>query len=182
MGFLVNLCGRFRCVKCGMESEAGIQTKLFRSEAENSNREYRVGESELVDGIDNYFPLFPWNGSEPLVVAIGDWSCGSCGLGWQWAQLVLALDGIKSPDHDFRATVLQLSTLVPLQASDLDGIHFVESWLAELSGIWGRGSDYDWAGGRHQWLSLPVGERCELVASGYRAWYREFGIAESHPC
>lgn len=94
MGFLVNLCGRFRCVKCGMESEACIQTKLFRSEAENSNREYRVGESELVDGIDDYFPLFPWNGSEPLVVAIGAVGVAALvgnGRNWYWPWMESSL-------------------------------------------------------------------------------------------
>jgi hypothetical protein len=181
MGFFVNLCGRFRCVKCGMESEACIQTKLFRTEADNSSREYRVGDSEIVDGMEDYCALYPWDGSEPLVVAVGDWGCRNCELGWQWARLVLTVNENKPLYGDFSATIRELSSLVPSRPSDLAGIHLVESWLSEMSGLWGKGPDYNWAEGRERWLSLPVHERCALVASGFRTWCREFARAELPP-
>lgn len=175
MGFFVYLCSRFRCLRCGMDSEASIQTKLFRTEADNSSREYRVGDSEIVDGMEDYCPLYPWDGSEPLVAAVGDWSCRHCDLGGQWAKLVLTVKERTPSSGEFSASIKELSRLVPIRPSALDGVHLVESWLAELSGSWGTGSDYDWAAGRDKWLGLPASERCERVAAGFRTWCRWWG-------
>ena len=178
MGFFVYFCNRFRCLRCGMESLGHIQSKLLRTESDNSCREYHVGDSEIVDGIDDYCPLYPWNGSEPLVAAVGDWSCQHCSLNWQWAKLVLKVNDHTRFCDTFSATITELSSLIPGQASELAGIHLVESWLAESSGLWGRGPDYNWAGGLEKWINLPVADRCERVALGYRTWCREIAGLE----
>lgn len=177
MGFFVCLCNRFRCLRCGAESEACIQTKLFRTEYDNSGREYRVGNSEIVDGMEDYCPLHPWDASEPLVVAVGDWSCRHCDLNWQWARLVVTIDH-PTRLGEFSATIRELSTLIPSRPTELAGIHLVESWLAESSGLWGTGPDYNWAAGLERWISLPVSERCERVAAGFRTWCREVAGVE----
>ena len=140
IGFLVNLCGRFRCVKCGVQSEACFQTKLFRTETENSNREYRIGESELVDGLYALPSTIPM---ERLRAARrGDWglelwalrpwlAMGAIGIGRRW-------------NHVSRPTILSFGSrafesTVPLQASDWTGFTSSNPWLAELSGKWDRG-------------------------------------------
>ena len=178
MGIVVYLCNSLRCLRCGNESEAWIQTKLLRNDADNCGRVYRVGDSEIVDGIEDYCALHPWDGSGPLAIAVGDWSCVHCSLAWQWAKLVLTANQPQTCSLEFSATIRELSPLVPWRASDLTGIHFVESWLAECSGLWGKGTDYNWSVGQVKWDGLPVDERCERVASGFRSWYREVAEKE----
>ncbi len=167
------LCNRFRCVRCDTESAACIQTKLLRTDADNAGREYRVGDAEIVDGLEDYCPLYPWDESEPLVVAVGDWHCRDCELAGQWARLVLTIDE-RTPEAV--GTIRELSTLVPANPTALIGVHRVESWLAELSGVWGAGRDYNWAAGLDRWGSLPVSERCAHVAAGFRRWCQERGV------
>jgi hypothetical protein len=133
VGLFVYLRGQFECVRCRQASDALIQTKLLRREADNSRREYRAGDTELLVGLDDYCPLHPWGGGSPLVVAVGDWDCAYCGLNWQWSRAVLEVRPSAGPSA---ATIRELSGLRPWRAADLAGVHFAEAELAELSGLW----------------------------------------------
>lgn len=170
MGLFVHLSGRFECIRCRKVSDAWFQTKIFRTDVDNSSHTYSVGDSEVLDGLDDYCPLHPWDGTSPLVVAVGDWDCNYCSLNWQWAKAVFALRG---PSQPTMATVTELSTLQPFQTSDLDGIHYLQSDLAELSGLFGEGRTFNWPTGLINWKACSVGERSERVANGYRLWCQE---------
>jgi hypothetical protein len=176
MGFFVHLKGRFECVRCKKASDTWFQTKILRSDIDNSFHTYSVGDSEILDGLDDYCPLHPWNGISPLVVAVGDWGCDYCGLNWQWAKAVFTL---QSPSLPTIATVVEFSTLQPFLSSELEGIHYLESDLAELSGLFGRGKQFNWPTGLVNWKACSVDERSERVASGYRSWRQ--GVADLDP-
>lgn len=170
MGFFVNLVGELTCLRCRRVSTACIQTKLLRHEADNSCREYRVGEGDEMVGLEDYCPLDPWDGRSALVVAVGDWDCDHCGLNWQWARAEFEVQ----PTEGYPvATLREFVGLEPWQASDLERVHYAESWLAELSGIWPTGADYRWWEGFELWQACPLAERRERVAAGFRAWCRE---------
>ncbi len=114
-------------------SDAWIQTKLLRHEADNASRAYGIGDSEVLVGLEDYCPLHPWGGSSPLTVAVGDWACGHCGLNWQWAAVVFEVSA--AGDRQV-VTLCDLIGLQPCRPDKLDGVHFVEADLAELSGMW----------------------------------------------
>jgi hypothetical protein len=69
--------GTCRCFRRQSDSEAYIQTYLFKTDATNASHEYGVGESEIIDGLGYFWPLHPWNGQSPPVIAVGDWHCSS---------------------------------------------------------------------------------------------------------
>jgi hypothetical protein len=170
MGLFVYFQGRFECVRCRRMSDACIQTKLLCSQADNSSRPYGVGDSEVLDRLDDYCPLHPWDGRSPLVVVVGDWDCAHCGLNWQWAKAILEVTQVFGR---LVATLRELSGFQPGQASELTGVHFVEADLAELSGLWERPPRYNRPEGFLRWQAYPVPERCERVAAGFRSWCRE---------
>lgn len=154
-------------MRCRAEHEGLIQTKLLRTEYDNSCREYRVGESEVIDGLVDYVPLVPGAGAR-LVVAVGDWDCSECGLAWQWARATFDVD-----ESSGRAvgTLRELSSLQPHAPGLLSEVHFVEGELARLSGLWNLADAWD--AGLARWHRLTVDERCNRVADGYRAWAQE---------
>ncbi|MBI3300128.1 MAG: hypothetical protein HYZ75_18330 [Elusimicrobia bacterium] len=154
-----NLGGVFRCLRCGADTDALIQTYLFKTTAENAGEVYRVGEGAEVDGIEEFIPLYPWDGRAPLEVAVGDWDCGKCRLNWQWAKLTLTLDGSKG-------TILALTTFLPKDASDFNGIHRLQRDLADL------------AGEKSSSEVLPPGERAVRIAAGFKTWCREVAGVE----
>lgn len=84
MGLFTHIIGMFHCLRCSAESEARIQTKLFKVDGRNSAKDYCVGDSEEIElsRIDDYEPLHHWNSTDDLVVVMGDWSCSHCLLGW----------------------------------------------------------------------------------------------------
>ncbi len=170
MGFFVHLQGRFECVRCGKVSNAAIQTKLMRSGIDNSSHSYQVGDSEVLDGLSEYCPLHPWDGKSPLVVAVGDWDCGHCGLNWQWAKAVFTIEAYAQP---IAVTLIELSVLRPSRIEELSSVNFVEPALAELSGLWDQRPRYDWRAGLDNWHACSVAERSERIAGGYRSWCRE---------
>lgn len=170
MGLFVQFRGAFECVRCRRTCNACFQTKLLRHDADNVGREYRVGDTEALVGLEDYCTLYPWGGGSPLVVAVGDWDCFDCGLNWQWARAVLDVEPGANPPM---ATIREMSGLQPWRAEDLAGIHFIESDLAELSGLWARAPAYNWPEGFARWGVCPVPERCERVAAGFREWCRE---------
>lgn len=176
MGFFVNFKGSFECVRCRMTSDINFQTKLLRSEADNWSREYRVGDSEVVDGLEDYCPLDPWDGCLPLVVAVGDWDCDHCGLNCQWAKVVLT---VAQTGAGLVGTIRELSGLEPRQSADLAGVHFIDPYLAELSGLWASQPHYNWHEGLARWQECSVKERCEQVAAGFRLWCREVAGIDS---
>lgn len=163
------LRGRLRCVRCGGESDAAIQTYLFRTDAKNCGCEYRVGNSEVMDGLDQFYPLYPWDGRVPLVLGVGDWDCARCSLNWQWARVGLE---VTRRSETLTGTVTAVETLVPWEPASLTGIHRVEPDLAELSEFPAsrRGDWRDWLAA---WSAQPVAARCDAVARGFRAWCRE---------
>jgi hypothetical protein len=170
MGLFVYFRGQFECVRCRRESDAWMQTKLLRHEADNCSRPYQLGDSEALVGLDRYCALHPWDGRAPLVVAVGDWDCEHCGLNWQWARAVFDLAPVPGR---LVARIRDLSGLQPRRAADLAGIHFVEPDLADLSGLWERPPRFKWTEGLLRWQACPVTERCDRVAAGYRSWCRE---------
>ena len=169
MGLFVYLVGDFACVRCRRMSAACIQTKLLRHEVDNSCREYRVGDAEELVGLDDYCPLDPWDGRLPLVVGVGDWDCQHCGLNWQWAR---ATFDVQPTVGEPVAILRELVGLRPMQGSDLMGVHFAESWLAELSDLWAPPPNYNWPDGYERWLACPLTERRERVAAGFRQFCR----------
>jgi hypothetical protein len=173
MGMFVYFQGRFECLRCRRISEASIQTKLLHSQANNCSRQYRVGDSEVIVGLDNYCPLQPWDGLSTLVVAVGDWECDDCHLNYQWAKAVFEVTKVGDT---LQATILELSVLQPRSAEDLAGVHFIETDLAELSGLWEQPPRYNWPEGFLRWQACSMPERYERVAAGYRSWCRD--IAE----
>jgi hypothetical protein len=170
MGLFVNLHGAFECIRCRRVSDALIQTKILRHEADNSCREYGVGDTEVLVGLDDYCPLLHWSGGSSLVVAVGDWDCSFCGLNWQWARAVLDVHRGAGPPV---ATIRELSGLRPWLGADLAGVHFVEADLAKLSDLWPRPPAHNWSEGLTRWSACPVPERCERVAAGFREWCSE---------
>lgn len=170
MGFFVYLQDRFECVRCRKVSDASIQTKLLRSEIDNSSHVYRVGASEVLDGLGNYCALQPWDRSSQLTVAVGDWDCDHCGLNRQWAKAVFDVRAMAQP---LVATIVELSVLRPSRSEELASVHFVEPELAELSGLWKRLPQHDWHAGLADWHARSVAERSELIVTGYRLWCRE---------
>jgi hypothetical protein len=170
MGLSVHLQGNFECINCRRTSAALIQTRILRAEADNSCRQYQVGDSEILDGLDDYCPLSPWDRRTPLVVVVGEWDCAHCHLSWQWAKVILDVEQVAGRNV---ATIRELSGLQPLHAADLAGVHFVESELAALADLWARPPNFSWSAGFARWLACPVSERCERVAAGFRNWCSE---------
>jgi hypothetical protein len=164
MGLFVTLDGDFECVRCGYNSERSIQTKLLRTAPENSCHPHRVGDTEIIDGLDDYAPLFAWYRTELLVVVVGDWGCPNCQLNWQWAKVVF---NVNERNDVLDATIASLSGFQPYQPNDLIGVHYLEFDLAALSDA------------TEKWGSLTIESRCDLVASGYRSWCAE--TAGIHP-
>ena len=170
-GVFTLLTGTFRCLKCWAESERRIQTYLFKTDFHNNARCYDVGDSEVIDGIDEFDPLWPWDGQSPLVIAIGDWDCRQCGLSYQWAKLTLE---VSHSSAGLIGTVKSVETLIPVTVDALLGIHGLEPHLAALSWGFGEGvEDYHWPIGNKGdlgWATVPVEQRCSLLVSGFRAW------------
>lgn len=169
MGLFVHFVGQLECVRCRRISDAMIQTKLLRHEADNSSREYRVGDAEELVGLEDYCPLEPWDHRSLLVVGVGDWDCDHCGLAWQWAKVSLGVALIAGRTV---AAIHELSSLQPFRASDLIGIHFVEDDLAKLSNVWDTPPP-DRPVGLQGWQAYSVAERRERLAVGFRKWCRE---------
>lgn len=158
--------GRLRCVRCGVEEDVPIQTRLFYTTRDTANQVYAAGDSVVIDGLDgDYYPLIAWNGTEPLQIAMGDWDCGQCGLNWQWARAVFAAHRTTG---GLSATIVRVEPLIPLTAAALDGLHFVQPDLAKLS--WFPETAPSEAECLEAWARLSVVERSERVASGFRAW------------
>jgi hypothetical protein len=170
VGLFVNLEGLLECIRCRRISFAMIQTKLLRHEPDNSCRKYRVGDSEELVGLEDFCPLDPWNGTSPLVVGVGDWDCSHCGLPWQWARAVF---DVRAGNGNPIITLRSLRDLRPKQPINLAGIHFVEPWLAELSGLWNDSPEYNYFKGLETWNGCSLTDRREKVAAGFRKWCHE---------
>ncbi len=169
MGLFVHFRGGFECIRCRKTSDTYFQTRLLRHDADNWSRHYGAGDSEILVGLEDYCPLYPWDGSSPLIVAVGDWECEHCNLNWQWAKAVFE---VAHTGGELLGTIRELAGLQPLRAADLTGVHFVEPELAMLSGLWEQ-SFRNWLEGVARWLASSVEERCERVAAGFRQWCRE---------
>lgn len=170
MGWFVLLEGKMTCVRCAKTSVAQVQTKLLRSEMDNSCHVYRVGDRELIDGLEDFMPLFSWHDQSQLVIGISDWDCDHCGLAWQWSKAVfdISFEGGK-----MFGKLREMTDLPVVSAQDLKGIHFVCDDLAEMARCCrdstNNGSQRfsDW------WHHLFPEQRCEFMAMGIRAWRRE---------
>jgi hypothetical protein len=169
VGFFVHLLGDFECLRCGRKSTDRIQTKLLRHEADNSCRDYRVGDAELLVGLGDYCPLDPWDDRSPLVVVVGEWGCSNCGLGWQWARATFE---VRPAAGDPIATLRELVDFRPWHAADLVGVNFADEWLAAFFDLF-SGAKYTRLEGFERWPAYPLAERRERVAAGFRQWCRE---------
>ena len=156
--------GTFRCIKCGTDSETYIQTYLFKTDTSNATHRYGFGESHIIDGLDEFHSLHPWNGQTPLVLAVGDWECLQCGLPYQWAKVTLSVVGSSL---GLVGRVESIETLVPRKPAALDGVHLVQPDLATLSGAFNCHGDLP------AWSACSVEQRCSLVVTGFRAWCAE---------
>ncbi len=163
-----NLLGTFRCLRCGLEQEARIQTYLFKTGYDNAGGDYRVGEAEVVDGLDEFDPLHPWDGRTPLVLAVGDWDCDGCALSPQWAKLTLSLDGAGEA---LTGRIEALETFVPASIEAFDGVHRVDPWLGDFARV-NVAQPVAWAD------RSPLA-RCRAMAAGFNAWCVE--VAEIPP-
>lgn len=179
MGFFVNLRGRFECIRCGHVDETPIQTKLLHADRDNTGTEYRVGDSEILDGEDELCPLFPRTDPTWLVAAVGPWDCNQCHCDMQWARAEFAVSQV---DGKPTATLRALPGLRPYQAADLAGIHLVHSDLATLANWLSAPSErLNWREWERRWLALSIPERCEQMAAGFRRWCREVFEVPDHP-
>ena len=154
-----NLLGTFQCLRCGLEQAARIQTYLFKTGYDNAGHDFQVGESEIVDGLIEFDPLYPWDGASPLVLAVGDWDCEGCGLSNQWAKLTLSTDGAGD---EFTARVDALETFTPWTAEAFAGVNGVEPWLADLARF-NIERPIPWA-------DQTPAERAAAMAKGFNAW------------
>ena len=148
----------------GPISETYIQTYLFKTDASNAAHRYGVGESHVIDGLDEFHSLHPWNGQMPLVLAAGDWECLQCGLPYQWAKVTLS---VVQSSLGLVGRVESIETLVPRKPAALDGVHLVEPDLATLS------SAFNCHGDMPAWSACSVEQRCSLVVTGFMAWCAE---------
>ncbi len=167
MGLFTHVCGNFKCVRCGNETADCIQTKLFRVTVENHSKEYRGGDLIIIDGLDNYCPVYPWKAGELLRVVMGDWGCGICHLNWQWA--VVAFQPMDIKDNlllPFSAKIETIDTFVPTSAERFDGINFIESDLAELAISLQQPSD----DGKSPFADMAVDKRIATIVAGHRRW------------
>jgi hypothetical protein len=132
--------------------------------------DYRVGESEIIDCLDDYWPLHPWNGQTPLVIAVEEWDCRQCKL-VQWAKVTLSVaqSGLAE-NMELRGRVESLATLAPAKLDALDGVHVVDEWLAR-SGF-DDGEDDD----RSVWSACSVEQRCSMLMKAFRKWCTRVGI------
>lgn len=161
--------GTFRCIRCGTDSEAPIQTYLFKTDASNASRRYLVGESEIIDGLEEFFPLHPWNGQTPLVLVVGEWDCRQCGLTYQWAKVTLSVVGSSL---GLVGRIESIETLVPREPAALDGVHLVQPDLATLNENYNE---------TDAWSAWSVEQRCSWVVTGFRTWCAEVvGIDIDH--
>lgn len=168
--------GTFRCIKCGTDSEAYIQTYLFKTDASNASHHYLVGESEIIDGIDEFCSLHPWNGQTPLVIVVGDWHCRQCGLNYQWAKVALS---VVESSLGLVGRVESIEMLVPRRPADLNGVHWVQPDLAALSSH--LSGNFDCRNDMAAWSACSVEQRCSLVVTGFRTWCTEVaGINVDH--
>jgi hypothetical protein len=167
MGWFVYLNAKLVCIRCRHTSDCAFQTKLFRSSHENQGRSYGVGDGVEIDGLDDYCPLQPRSNPATMTIIVGDWSCDHCGLNWQWAKMAVDLP-ITSGNPV--AVIREISAFHPVNLRSFDDVHFLESDLAELSGIWQPDPDYSWPAGYARWLELPILERCQRLVAGYIAW------------
>lgn len=168
MGWFTHINGVLRCVRCGVSRENLIQTKLLRSDSETYHLTYGVGDSEIIDGLEDYLPLNPWIAASPLVVAVGDWNC-HCGLAWQWAKVTFETWRIEGVLHGL---IKEVSTLLPNRHT-LQDIHYVEGDLAELSGFWDSGPSINWKQGRARWNAESIESRLLALEKGFGDWCRE---------
>ena len=167
MGLFTYVRGPARCVRCGASSDGYLPTKLFKVDASTSCAEYRVGDRVFLDDVDWYAALHPWTDKSRLSVAMGDWTCAHCSLGWQWARVDLEVThaGGVGPN----AVITRVSELVPLRPDDLAGIHFVDDELARLSA---------WAPWTEEFLRCSAVEKANKIVAGYRAWAEEVAGVE----
>jgi hypothetical protein len=162
--------GTFRCFRCGADSEAHIQTYLFKTDAKNASHSYVVGESHIIDGLDEFCSLHPWNGQTPLVIVVGDWDCPQCGQCYQWARVTLSVVGSSL---GLVGRIESIETLVPRKLAALDGVHWIQPDLAALSGVFFDGGKFDCPKGMAAWSACSVEQRCSLVVRGFRTWCAE---------
>jgi hypothetical protein len=141
---------------------------------ENSYREYRAGSRAVVDGLFDYWPLHPPLQGGPLHVVAGDWDCGSCGLNYQWARVVLEPDVLPEapdvsrgePTGPLPAVIAAVETFVAETEEAFSGIHYLCEDLALLAGNWDRDG----------FQRLPVDKRIRDIVRGYRDWYQQVAL------
>lgn len=174
MGWFVHFKGNLKCIRCGLSEETLFQTKLLRSDAETCFNTYEVGDTEEIDGLEDFLPLNPWPGISPLtswlgemplVVVAGEWDC-RCGLSPQWAKVTF---GVKRRSGDLYGTIKDISALVPDRES-LKDVHYVEYMLAQFADFWPSGN---WQAGQQRWNSESIESRRLAIEDGFRKWYRE---------
>lgn len=192
MGWFVHIAAPLQCVRCGEISDTGsdMQTKLLRAEMDNSCHDYRVGDAEIMVGLNDYLPLHPWDGKSELVVGLGDWSCHACRLWPQWAKVKFEVVGEVKQHQTYRHSVMhgderrQLAlhyqdfhvvlrevAALPLHLPGvLDDVHFLEESLVSSMCSWFGAplGEKEWAW--TAWADCSAEEKSSLLRDGYRQW------------
>jgi hypothetical protein len=165
-----NIRGTFRCIRCGRDSTTAIQTYLFTADRVTAGREYGVGDTVEISGLDEFCALYPWPDDETLAVVMGDWDCLHCSLSWQFAKATFR---VARDSPRLVGRIEAVSGFVPLTVEGFSRVHFVEPDMAEHSGFWASGQAYDWGKGLDDWSKAPVAVRCDRMVAGFREWCRD---------
>lgn len=168
MGLFVYVVGKLHCLRYHAESEARIQTKLFKVDGRNSAKFYFVGNSEEIElsRIDDYEPLYNWNRNDDLVVVMGNWECQHCFLYWQFAKVTLGIS--YSETGCMLGSIKSISAFTPTQLQDFAGVHRVDEEFV-LHGEFQNHQD---------WLNALIEMRCMRMLSGFHNWCREVAGVE----
>ena len=168
VGLFLYVVGKLDCLRCHAQSEARIQTKLFKVDRYNSADDYCVGNTQEIKlcRIDDYTPLHNWNNTDDLVVVMGDWNCKYCSLNWQFAKVTLGIS--YSETGCMLGSLKSISTFAPTQLQDFAGIHRVDEEFIRY-GEFLLNKD---------WIDTSIEVRYARMLSGFQRWCHEVaGVA-----
>jgi hypothetical protein len=145
-----------------------MQTKLLHVTCENSMREYRVGDSAIIDNLEDCCAIYPRHGDD-LRAVLGPWWCPVCGFDYQWASVCFEVIG-PSNDTGVPVTIQSIESFVPTDPQTLDGVHYVGFDLAEFSEY---RSGFSPAEIITRFEKLPIEQKIDQIIAGHGRWLRE---------
>jgi len=169
MSYATYICGTLRCLRCGHVAEECVQTKLIRADVNSAGREYRQGNSVVIDGLGDYLGISQLIHNPMLNVVIGDWDCSSCGLNYQWAKVCFQLTEITHRSDFMPATILSVESFAADQIADYVGVDYIQDLLAEFARYPALNRVNALPELRLQMPQTTI----EQVANGYRHWIND---------